>query len=432
MQKKPQVVEAVMFFNEGGIGKEMLFPEFEAVLDGVVNLPELADRQVRLAHVLINGRLQVLSCVFFYLDFDESGAADPGWNLPLRRLADRGEAGPDLGAGPIRMVCRRQCPVPWHQMHLWDPEPNDLLALRDTVRRNPLGLLCEEALQSPVVDRVSAMDAVSSRVGRELRDEQRLKTARLIRQQRQHIHELGGRHAQELARLQQAATEQGRCAQAELEKRSTALREQRAHSAALEARLQETLEGLERTRMELTRLAVLEEAGRNERVTMREQFQAEMETRVSELQKQVALRDDELRAGDEERSELLAQIARLEGELERQATRGVEQALGQLAQLGMAFVVYHPGAGHLTIPLQDIERYLANPMAYVAAKCFVGEEQYRRWLSHFQQPTCEAALSSGGRCALPIDRVDSPGRFVSGESNYCARHRQSNRLRITG
>ena len=39
MQNKPQMVEAVLFFNERGICKEMLFPEFEAMLDGVVNMP---------------------------------------------------------------------------------------------------------------------------------------------------------------------------------------------------------------------------------------------------------------------------------------------------------------------------------------------------------------------------------------------------------
>eukprot|EP01031_Cornospumella_fuschlensis_P016926 gene16926-20696_t len=59
MQNKPQMVEAVLFFNERGVCKEMLFPEFEAMLDGVVNMPEYADEQMRLAYVLINPRLLV-------------------------------------------------------------------------------------------------------------------------------------------------------------------------------------------------------------------------------------------------------------------------------------------------------------------------------------------------------------------------------------
>ena len=95
----------------------------------------------------------------------------------------------------------------------------------------------------------------------------------------------------------------------------------------------------------------------------------------------------------------------------------------------MVFVVYHPGAGHLTIPLQDVARYQDNPMAYAAAKCFVSEAQYRQWLNHYQSPTCEAQLPSGERCAIPIDRVDTASRFVIGDSNCCARHKNSSRLR---
>jgi hypothetical protein len=93
------------------------------------------------------------------------------------------------------------------------------------------------------------------------------------------------------------------------------------------------------------------------------------------------------------------------------------------------FVVYHPGAGHLTIPLQDIPRYQENPMAYAATKCFVSEAQYCQWLAHYQQPTCDGRLSNGERCALPVDRVDTPGRFVDGDSNCCARHKTSGGLR---
>ena len=56
-------------------------------------------------------------------------------------------------------------------------------------------------------------------------------------------------------------------------------------------------------------------------------------------------------------------------------------------------------------------------------------EQYRQWLAHYQQPTCEASLPSGERCAMPIDRVETPSRFVVGESNCCARHKAGARLR---
>src|SRR5690606_11058396 len=116
----------------------------------------------RIAYVLINPRLLLRAAVFFYLDFDENGAADKGWNLPLRNLADRAGRGPDLGAGPIRLACRSQCPVSWHQMHLWGPNlapgQNDLVLLRDAVKRNHLGLLFdEEAPQAVAAERLQVV-----------------------------------------------------------------------------------------------------------------------------------------------------------------------------------------------------------------------------------------------------------------------------------
>nr|MBP8237757.1 chromosome partitioning protein ParA [Pseudomonas sp.] len=194
MQNKPQMVEAVLFFSErGGICKQMFFPEFEALLDGVVNMPEFADQQMRVAYALINPRLLIKALVFFYLDFDEKGAPDSGWNIPLQHLAERAGRGPDLGAGPIRLACRSQCPVSWHQMHLWDPSltpgNNDLALLRDVVKRNNLGLLVEEdapqavapeRLQMASEDKWYAPDSAQEeavKASDKLDHEHRLKTA---------------------------------------------------------------------------------------------------------------------------------------------------------------------------------------------------------------------------------------------------------------
>ena len=100
---RQQMTEAVLLFSESGIATEMLYPEFEAVLDNVVSMPDWADQQVRAAYVVINPRLQVRSVVLFYLDFDEQGVADSGWNIPLRQLVEKAEYGPDLEGGPIRL-----------------------------------------------------------------------------------------------------------------------------------------------------------------------------------------------------------------------------------------------------------------------------------------------------------------------------------------
>ncbi|GAC1033789.1 hypothetical protein thsps21_46180 [Pseudomonas sp. No.21] len=451
MQNKPQMVEAVLFFNERGICKEMLFPEFEAMLDGVVNMPEFADEQMRLAYVLINPRLLVRSLVFFYLDFDEKGQADTGWNMPLRHLAERAGRGPDLGAGPIRLACRSQCPVSWHQMHMWDPNlapgNNDLALVRDTVKRNGLGLMVEddlpqavepERLQMAPEDKwyapPDASAEVAEQLAQKLEQEHRLKTAQLIKQQRLRIASLGQQNEEALAKYRLAAEEQIRGLQGQIQALQQNVRQQEELNADLKRQLLTQTEGFQKSREEMSQqLRALERHGRTEVDILRSQFESEMQAKIAaavmDYKEQIAIRDVELAYRNELDAQLQQEIDRLKQEREQLVNQGGDQILERLARLGVVFVVYHPGAGHLTIPLQDVARYQDNPLAYAASKCFVSEAQYRQWLAHYQQPTCEAALPSGERCSMPIDRVDSPSRFVAGDSNCCARHKASSRLR---
>lgn len=451
MQNKAQMVEAVMFFSErGGICKEMLFPEFEALLDGIVNMPEFADQQMRVAYVLINPRLLIKSVVFFYLDFDEKGAPDSGWNIPLQHLAERAGRGPDLGAGPIRLACRSQCPVSWHQMHLWDPSlapgKNDLVLLRDAAKRNVLGLLVEddsaqalapERLQMASEDKWYAPDAaqeVADIVTEKQDREQRQKAAQLIKQQRLRITSLTQAHEEELAKLKQLNEAQSKNLQAQIHGLHQALQQQEALNASLKEQLAAQAASFQTSREEMTeQLRALEQHGRSKDDLLRTQLDAEMRAKIAaavvEYKEQIAIRDVELAYSKEQDAQLQREIERLKREHNELAGQSGEQILDRLAKLGVVFVVYHPGAGHLTIALQDIARYQDNPMAYVAAKCFVSEAQYSQWLQHYQQPSCEAKLPSGERCAIPIDRIDTPSRFTLGESNCCARHKASSRLR---
>lgn len=142
------VNEAVFFFSPTHILKEMLFSEFEAVLDGIVDMPELASEDWRAVFIQTNAQLDVLACVFFYIKFDEKGVPDRTWNMPLQHMAEIAGVGPDMGAGPIRLSCRSQCPVPWHQSRSWDPiiqpEGNSFVAIRDALLDNRLALVVED------------------------------------------------------------------------------------------------------------------------------------------------------------------------------------------------------------------------------------------------------------------------------------------------
>ncbi len=450
MQIKPQTVEAVLFFNDGGICKEMLYPEFEAMLDGIVCMPEFADQQMRVAYVLINTRLQIRAAVFFYLDFNEDGSADSGWNIPLRSLAERTGRGPDLGAGPIRLACRSQCPVSWHQMHLWDPEltpgNNHFVQLRDRVKRNQLGLLVEEDLPQAVpAERLQMVaedtwypaDSVSqatTRRAEKLEQEQRLKAAQLIKQQRLRIASLEQQREADINRLRDLAAQQQAKLQDELAQLRHELSVKEQAAADLRSQLNEQTEGFRKTREEMSRqLRALEHNSRAEAEVARAQFDQELQKQiaaaVAEYKEQVAIRDVELAYRNELDNQLQDEIEQLRKERDALAEQGGDRVLERLSVIGVTFMAYHPGAGHLTIPLQDMARYQQSPLAYAAAKCAVSEDQYGQWVQHYRQPTCVAMLPSGERCNMPLDKVEVPGRFLVGESNCCARHRSQDRLR---
>ena len=145
---KSVLTEAVMFFSERGICKEMLFPEFEALLDGLVASPEFEDETVEAVFVQINSRLQVRAAVFFTLDFDLDGYVNRLWNMPLRQLAEKADRGPDMGGGPIRLVCLGYNKQPNYRPLLWKPGQragtNDLALVKDAVTRNTLGILGDD------------------------------------------------------------------------------------------------------------------------------------------------------------------------------------------------------------------------------------------------------------------------------------------------
>lgn len=142
------LTEAVMFFSQWGICKQMLFPEFEALLDGMVNTPEFADETVEAVFLQISSRLHFRRAVFFTIDFDQEGHISSLWNLPLRLMADKAGRGPDMGGGPIRLACAGFTRHPQHKAHLWKPGQrggrSDLLHIKDAVTRNTLGILSED------------------------------------------------------------------------------------------------------------------------------------------------------------------------------------------------------------------------------------------------------------------------------------------------
>ena len=437
LQAKPQQVEAVMFFRAGAICKEMHLAEFEAVLDGVVSLVDFADQQIQAAYVLITSRLHVRAVVFFLIDFDEAGRADTGWNMPLRHLAEQGAPGPDLGGGAIRIACRSRCPVAWHQMHLWDPSlkpgRNELLLLRDAARRNNLGILADDeaSAKSEPGQWVApeAAKTMAARLARKMDLQHRHKTAQLIRQQRLRLHSLTQQYEEQYARLRLEAEQREKALLEQFDTLQQVLDCQEQLNVDLKVQQRQQADQFQRAREDFAQqLRSAERDGRGETEVLREQFDREMQARIAleaaEQQRQLAALQAELEAHSEREARLREEVERLR----QNQLRGIER----LAGLGVMFVAYHPGTGHLTIPLAEIGRYQDDPEAFVAAKCLVSPEHYRDWLTHYQQPICSARLPNGERCAMPIDRIDTPSRFVRGESSCCARHQAKVRAARAG
>jgi len=354
-----------------------------------------------------------------------------------------------MGGGPIRLACRSQCPVSWHQMHMWDPkvgpERNDLVVLRETIKRNQLGLLVEEetpqAVPAERLQMVAEDTWYAAEAGKEAaakrseshEREQRQKAALLIKQQRQRITNLERLREEDALKLTAAAEKERKALQEEIRTLQQQLQQQTELNASLHAQMTAQGESFQKAREEMSKqLRTLEVSGRVEIGAAREQFEHEAQARIAaaiaEYKEQVAIRDVELAYRNELDAQLEEEIQRLKTECETLRHSG-DRVLEELSRQGVVFMAYHPGAGHLTISLQDLARYRANPLAYAAAKCFVSEEQYRQWLEHYQKPACVAALSSGERCAIPLDKIDAPSRFVIGESNCCARHRKEDRQR---
>lgn len=411
------VYEAVFFMQDHGVSRQMRYSEFEAILDGVVALPDYADTEATLVYVELDQGLQIQALVFFLLYFDEDGRADPEWSLPLQQLAKKAGSGPTLGDRLVRLCCRSQCPINWHQKAMWDPgmKPgaNDFQAIQRAVGENRLRFEkidseSSETIQQPLVEAKSAEGAAPDG----LSHEHRIKIARLIRAQRLHIKTLIGQHQDELAE----ATRLHRIEQQALK---TELQDSRQHLEQLKVQNEQLKATLSQREQQLVQLeARLGEADASARDSA-QRNQTRLEAELVILKEQLARRDSELQLRGEREDRLKSELESLKASLER---AGQGDVISRLIDLDIIFVVYHPGAGHITIPPADLEAYMTNPIGYAAAQCHVSEGHYRRWLAHYDNPVCTHQSATGEPCGEPLLRVTEPAEFVPGQHDYCEQH----------
>lgn len=447
--QSPEQLEAVFLFQGDQIAREMLFSEFEAILDGFVPVTEYAGGLAKAVYVRVNPGLTMSAAVFFILEFDARGLIDRRWNVPVQQLADSAARGPDLGAGPIRLACFSQCPIEWQRKNLWDPQMqpgcNSFVLMRKSLKQNRLGLVFKTPVVEPVLldNRVherheeqqlqqkKLQKKLHERYSQELRDrlaqvikEQRLRITTLANIQKSKIQALQQEHQQRLQHYQQ---------QLQLTKQQQQEFEEASQTLTEKLALQEQkIEGIREYFTHKLKAAQTSESGQLQ--AMQENFAEELETRVraatAELQEMLDMREVELFYRHQQESNLKEEIAHLRQENQKLINQGGDQLLHKLTKAGINFVAFHPGAEQMTIARDDIVRYLDNPRAFAAASCGVSESLYLSWLNHYHQPCCTSADNRGGVCRKPVVRVLSPSEFHEGESDRCGEHQALKQQRV--
>jgi flagellar biosynthesis GTPase FlhF len=441
MSFRNSYAEAVFIFDAKEIAREMHFSEFEAVLEGFVPLTEQAAQQVHAVYLRVEAGSVITAAVFFLIDFDKAGFADKRWNVPIEQLADTSAEGPDLGGGAIRLACRSQCAIAWHQHQLWDPQMtpqcNHFAAIKKAVKRNSLHLSFPEPVptltseleaSSPEANRSSSAGSSDELAVIEAKwrkrtaqtiKEARLKVATLQEQAQATLDNLNSEHRQQLATLE-----------AQLQQRQALLHSEQQKSSELEALTQsqeQKLKGLrEYFEHKLTNLKNGDEVAIS---TLRDHLETDFNARIDALQRsydeKLQVREIEVMYRDTQLAGLREEVDKLHAEKQSLLASSGNSLLEQIHQSGISFVSFQPGAGHMTIPVDDVAAFMDDSDRYTAAKCRVSVELFRLWRHHYQNPVCTCQTEGAALCGRMLTRVDRPADFVAGTSDRCDQHLES-------
>ena len=404
---------AVLFMDGAGVSRQMRATEFGAFLDGYVGLSDLADTDVRAVYVVLSGDLRIQALVFFRIYFDDEGRADSHWDLPVEKLAEDGAKGPDLGGGPIRLVCRSQCPVPALADQLWDPDmtpgSNHFQAIRKAIEANtlrfPRKAAPEPAEDIPVLR--SALTRQDAATAAPEAASQRARLAQTIREQRLRIKTLQSVQRDALTELQREHRLEMQAIRNDLAELEQKHERQRVINEQLKKRLADRNEQYLSIQEKLSEETDSREQGAQtsdaEVVLLREQ--------LDRKQRELEMRNERVRELEEENQQL------------RKNEPVEDSLLQQVRDESVFLVAYHAGVGHITLPYRDIERYFASPVVYAAEKCGLSEEAYRQWLEHYETPVCHHSEDDGELCAEPLLRISQPAEFQPGRDDRCEQHR---------
>jgi hypothetical protein len=461
--------EAIFLLQADRIEKQMLLQEFEAVLDGVVSLTEQRNQTCRALYLQINSSLQIRACVLFVIDIDSAGNTPPSWHLPFAQLVENAGKGPNLGAGFIRLTCSGQCSVPWHNNKLWSPDdfPDVFLLAQKAVAKNKLQFNFDakeddDDLPSDELD-LGIYDQGQSDVFNELPPfdvQDRIEIERapagissdLIAQQlhkkfkafekeyKQKIKSISQEPDQLSAKTREGYERRLLCVTEEYEKtleeitqqlievkiRLEALSSQKKSLEEINQSQKQKIDMLQE-KMEVFRKQA-EQKSRKELQTITQKYEEKYSEGLNEINQKwrddVEKKSEEIVSLHDQLAQLRKDVCDLRRDKIRLVNSGADKFLENIEKLGINFIAFHPGAGHISIPLTDMSSYMDSPITYAANRCLVTEAHYRIWLQHYENPICRFHISKNKEdvCGCRIKRVDVPKDFKSGITDRCIKH----------
>lgn len=462
------LTEAIMFFREDRVVKEMFYTEFEAVLDDVVGIPDFAGEHLHACFLQISQRLKIVGAVFFTIQFDRTGKVGRGWNIPLRHLLDQASFGPDLGEGPARVACRSACPVSWYRDQLWDPVmqgDGSFDELDRAVQRNRLGIIADQGSQQGPKLGVSSFFSQHANAPAITTDEEGAEPVTVSppgkgdgaadlptspaapaspppcfhRRYREKLTAIRG--AERLRMATQAEHYEQQIAALE-ERHSEALSQRETVIADLKARLNQSDQERDQLLVKIeNQNQWLEERQRDIEAHLRDSGDQRLEDEIAALKQ--SYEKDLQKQLKEQASEYDAALSKREAEIYQRVTEVVElrselgelrsqnrqlvlnsdkHLLDEMCQKGLSFVAYHPGIEHLVITREELPDYLRDPVAFAAQRCRVDIERYQAWLLHYRLPICRYCDRDGEICGQPVAKVKRPSLFRPGENDRCPQH----------
>ena len=252
-----------------------------------------------------------------------------------------------------------------------------------------------------------------------------MRLARTIKELRLRIHTLETGQKEEMAQLRYAQQQKEEILSAQLEKVLMQFKTLKSQNAALREQ-----NGSLKAQVESLNRSLEEHAGRNaeqgsEVERLAEQYKLSLEQRLEEerarLADEIHSREMDVLNRDDLVNQLRAEISELKRDQMKVAHSGGQKILDKLESLGLSFIAFHPGAGHVSVAADQIADYMDNPVAFAARKCLVTEDhtgpgwrttktRCARWRWARTRPaaasgrsawTCPISSSRGCRTATP-------------------------------